>query len=156
MIFNEYENFLRTFIKTLTFKPFFKSTCALTESGKVFGSFDKAKNAGKLYLESEFDDAAAMDAANDAPEALVNDAPLGDVDETNEYYDSWYCWESGSSIGTECRLCKNWVTYDWMREPEWWCLLTWMDCHYCAKNWFPYCFPLDFRADCLESNYFNP
>ena len=57
---------------------------ALTESGKVFGSFDKAKNAGKLYLESEFDDAAAMDAANDAPTALVSDAPLGDVDETTE------------------------------------------------------------------------
>lgn len=54
---------------------------ALTESGKVFGSFDKAANHGKLYLESEFDDAAAMDAANDEPVSLVDAAPLGDADE---------------------------------------------------------------------------
>ena len=57
---------------------------ALTESGKVMGSYDKAKNAGKLYLESEFDDVAAMDAVDDAPEALVDEDPLGDVDETIE------------------------------------------------------------------------
>ena len=54
---------------------------ALTESGKVMGSYDKAKNAGKLYLESEFDDVAAMDAMSDAPEALVDEAPLGDLDD---------------------------------------------------------------------------
>lgn len=49
---------------------------ALSESGKVIGSFDKAASFGKLFLENEFDSVEDMDAFSTEPEMLEQDIDL--------------------------------------------------------------------------------
>jgi len=81
------------------------------------------------------------------------------------YYDDWtsidlsddfvsyenknhrYTWECD---GTPCYVCdveNGYVDYD-EDHLEWKCEKR--ACNYCAKNGFPYCFPLDFSEDCEE------
>ena len=51
---------------------------ALSENGKVMGSFDKAANAGILFTEEEFDSPEAMDGMDDQPQALMQEYDLSD------------------------------------------------------------------------------
>ena len=50
---------------------------ALSENGKVIGSFDKAANAGTLFTEEEFESPEAMDAFDDAPADLMQEYDFG-------------------------------------------------------------------------------
>ena len=61
-------------------------------------------------------------------------------DYSNPYYDTWMCWT------TTCPLCKDWRPFNSML-PNGGCDT---HCHKCAKSWFPYCIPLDFRDSCVE------
>lgn len=60
---------------------------ALSESGKVMGSFDKSANSGILFLENEFDSVEDMDNFNSEPEALMQDFDFeyedADMDDMN-------------------------------------------------------------------------
>lgn len=49
---------------------------ALSESGKVIGSFNKADSFGRLFLENEFESADEMDAFSTEPEMLEQDVDL--------------------------------------------------------------------------------
>jgi len=50
---------------------------ALSENGKVIGSFDKAANAGTLFTEEEFDSVEAMDGMDDQPTDLMQEYNFG-------------------------------------------------------------------------------
>jgi hypothetical protein len=53
----------------------------LSESGKVIGSFDKASNVGKLFLENEFDSVEEMDSFSTEPEMLEQDVEFDMTDD---------------------------------------------------------------------------
>ena len=54
-----------------------KREIALSESGKVIGSFDKAASAGTLFTEEEFDSVDAMDSFDDQPTDLMQEYDFG-------------------------------------------------------------------------------
>lgn len=54
-----------------------KREIALSESGKVIGSFDKAASAGTLFTEEEFDSVDAMDSFDDQPTDLMQEYNFG-------------------------------------------------------------------------------
>lgn len=53
---------------------------ALSENGKVIGSFDKAASAGTLFTEEEFDSPEAMDGMDDQPQDLMQEYNFGAED----------------------------------------------------------------------------
>ena len=65
---------------------------------------------------------------------------------------TWTCKWSPSWEDRDCHICnfeegyKERMDADWNRE----CV----KCNNCAKNGFPYCFPIDFSDSCDESDYY--
>ena len=56
----------------------------------------------------------------------------------------WTCMNAETTEGF-CHYCNN--GYEWNGNT---CV---KQCHNCAKNGFPYCFPIDFSSTCKESDY---
>lgn len=73
---------------------------ALTESGKVMGSFDKEANLGILYTENFFEEAEEMDNFNTEPEALMQDVDLG-VESVEEVEESLKQFEESAKSGKD-------------------------------------------------------
>lgn len=71
--FNEYNKFAKRVSELKGSLQPGEKEVALSESGKVIGSFDKASESGKLFLENEFDSVEDMDAFNTEPEMLEQD-----------------------------------------------------------------------------------
>ena len=74
--FNDYDKFIKRVSELKGSLQPGEKEVALSESGKVIGSFDKASESGKLFLENEFDSVEDMDAFNTEPEMLEQDIDL--------------------------------------------------------------------------------